>query len=38
MASAMLFQRLLAGLPPAERHPVALQRLSAQGRWLGGQA
>lgn len=38
LASAMLFQRLLAGLPPGERHPAALQRLCAQGRWLGGRA
>ncbi|MBP8308282.1 MAG: 3'-5' exonuclease [Burkholderiaceae bacterium] len=38
LASAMLFQRLLAGLPASERHLAALQRLCDQGRWLGGQA
>ncbi len=38
LASAMLFQRLLAGLPASERHPASLQRLCDQGRWLGGQA
>lgn len=37
LASAMLFQRLLADLPAGERHPAALARLCAQGRWLGRQ-
>ncbi|HMM52470.1 MAG TPA: 3'-5' exonuclease [Burkholderiaceae bacterium] len=33
-ATAMLFLRLLASVPPAERRPRQLQRLAAHARWV----